>query len=175
MPLFGLSELGSAYAADPTNPDLTEGVDGHRVTYVQLYTSTVKAMESRVPLQGRPHLLTYLLGEGYVSTSRRFREVWQEVDTQRTKLELLEACQPDVPFDARFELVLTEDDPSFLASIRHRALVRSLVLDGLLVQVSLPRKGEVFGCSSLPFVRTGPRPTVSGIREQPGWGAVRRC
>ena len=43
----------------------------------------VKAMEERVPLRVRPHLLMYLLGEGYVSSRDKFRfsEVWQEVDS----------------------------------------------------------------------------------------------
>ena len=83
----------------------------------------VKAMEERVPLRVRPHLLTYLLGdsEEYVSSrDKKFGEVWQEVDSQRTKLELLEVCHPTVPYAARCEIVLTEDDPSFLGSILHR-------------------------------------------------------
>ena len=40
-----------------------------------------------------------------------------------TKLELLEVCHPTVPFEARLEIVLTEDDPSFLAYIHHRTLI----------------------------------------------------
>ena len=79
----------------------------------------VKAMEERVPLHvRRPHLLTYLLGEGYVSSRDKFGKIWQEVDSQRTKLELLEVCHPTVPHAARCEFVLTDDDPSFLGSIQ---------------------------------------------------------
>ena len=40
--------------------------------YVQLYTSMVKAMEQWVPLNVRPHLLMYLLGEGCVSSRDKF-------------------------------------------------------------------------------------------------------
>ena len=97
----------------------------------------VKAMEERVPLRVRPHLLTYLLGEGYVSSRDKFGEVWQEVDLQRTKLELLEVCHPTVPYAARCELVLTDDDPSFLGSILHRTLARMIVMDRLLIRVRL--------------------------------------
>ena len=48
----------------------------------------------------------------------------------------MEVCHPTVPFDARLEMVLTEDD-AFLASINHRRLARSMVLDRLLIRVSL--------------------------------------
>ena len=68
---------------------------------MQLYTSTIKAMEDHEPLQVRPHLLTHLLGAGYVSSREKFRNVWWEVDSRRTKLELMEIFQPTVPFDAR--------------------------------------------------------------------------
>ena len=97
----------------------------------------VKAMEERVPLRVRPHLLTYLLGEGYVSSRDKFSEVWQEVDWQRTKLELLEVFHPTVPYTARCELVLTDDDPLFLGSILHRTLARMIVMDRLLIKVRL--------------------------------------
>lgn len=98
----------------------------------------VKAMEERVPLRVRPHLLTYLLGEEYVSSrDKKFGGVWQEVDSQRTKLELLEVCHPTVPHAARCEIVLTEDDPSFLGSILHRTLARMIVVDRLLIKVRL--------------------------------------
>ena len=70
--LFGLSELGSVFATNPRNSNLEEAGSGHNVTYVQLYTSMVKAMEQRVPLNVRPHLLTYLLGEGCVSSRDKF-------------------------------------------------------------------------------------------------------
>ena len=107
------------------------------MTYIQLYSSMVKAMEQRVPLQVRPHLLTYLLGEGYVSSKDKFQWVWREVDSNRTKHELMEACHPTIPFDARLEMVVTEDDAAFLASINHRRLARTMVLDRLLIRVSL--------------------------------------
>lgn len=121
-----LSELGNIFGTNSSNPDL---VDSHYVTYVQLYTSMVKAMEQCVPLHVRPHLLTYLLGEGYISSRNKFREVWQEVDSKRSKLERLEVCHPNVPFDTRFEIVLTEDDRSFLDHIRHRGLARFTVVE----------------------------------------------
>lgn len=124
-------------ATNPRNPNLDHAVGGATVTYLQLYTSMVKAMEERVPLRVRPHLLTYLLGEGYVRSRSKFGEVWQEVDSQRTKLELLEVCHPMVPHAARCELVLTEDDPSFLSTILHRTLARIIVVDRLLVKVRL--------------------------------------
>ena len=77
------------------------------------------------------------LGEGYVSSRDKLGEVWQEVDLQRTKLELLEVCHPTVSYAARCELMLTDDDPSFLGSILHRTLARMIVVDRLLIKVRL--------------------------------------
>jgi hypothetical protein len=97
----------------------------------------VKAMEERVPLQVRPNLLTYLLGEGYVrNRPNKFGKVWREVDSQRTRFELIEVCHPGVQHEARLEVVVTEEDPSFLSQIRHRTLARLLVEDRLLIRVS---------------------------------------
>ena len=59
------------------------------------------------------------------------------MDSQRTKLELLEVCHPTVPHAARCEFVLTDEDPSFLGSILHRTLARTMVVDRLLVKVRL--------------------------------------
>ena len=103
---------------------------------MQLYTPTIKAMEERVPLAMRPNLLTYLLGRGYVSKSPKFEKVWREVDTQRTKHELLEVLQPSLPAEARLEVVLTENDPSFLSDFSHRTISRLVLNDRLLVKVS---------------------------------------
>ena len=116
-PLFGLSELGNVTARMPEHPALEEAVgDEPQVVYAQFYSPTVKAMEERVPLIARPNLLTYLLGEGYVSGSAKFKGVWDEVRTQRTLYELVEVVHPAVPLDARMELVVTDYDSSFLAS-----------------------------------------------------------
>ena len=74
------------------------------------------------------------------------------MDSKRTKVELLEACHPNIPFDTRFETVLTENDPSFLVHICHRALARFMVVDRLLVQVTL-QKGRLRGVYE--FVHVG--------------------
>ena len=62
--------------------------------------------------------------------------MWKEVETQRTKFELLEVLQPSVPLEARLEVVVTEDDPSFLDSFVHRNIGCLVVTDRLLVKVS---------------------------------------
>lgn len=49
----------------------------------------------------------------------------------------MEVCHPIVPFDTRLEMVVTEDDAAVLASINHRRLARTMVLDWLLIRVSL--------------------------------------
>jgi hypothetical protein len=72
----------------------------------------------------------------YVSKRPKFLSLWKEVDTQKTKLEILEMCHPNVPFDARFEVVITEDDSQFFADFHHHQLLRLLVTDGLLVRVT---------------------------------------
>ena len=46
--------------------------------------------------RSNPHLLTYLFGEGYISEREKFGQVWQEVDTKRTRLELVEIFRPTV-------------------------------------------------------------------------------
>lgn len=121
----------------PTHPALDVALGEERcITYVQFYTPTVKAMEKGVPLSNRPYLLTYLLGEAYVSSNSNFKRVWDEVSTNRTFYEFLEVVYPAVPLDARMELVFTEEDTSFLASFGHRRLTRSILKDGLLIKVS---------------------------------------
>lgn len=45
IPVFGLSELGNIFASDSKNPNLEAAICGHNVTYIQLYTSMIKAME----------------------------------------------------------------------------------------------------------------------------------
>jgi hypothetical protein len=54
-------------------------VGGHKVMFVHHYTPTVKALEEWVPPFAKPNLLTYLLGTGYLGSSRRLAKVWQEV------------------------------------------------------------------------------------------------
>ena len=120
---------------DPRNPSLQAAVGARDLPYVQFYTPLVKAMEEQVPLASKPNL-TYLLGEGYVSGSHKFRSMWQEVDTQRTKHELLEAVHPTVPMEARLEVVLTDEDPGFLTSFRHHTIACMVVAGRLLVKVS---------------------------------------
>ena len=68
-----------------------------------------------MPLADRPHLLTYLLGKECVSRRSKFGKVWTEVDTETCRSELIELANPNVPIEARFEAVLTGDDPSFLS------------------------------------------------------------
>ena len=136
----------------PTNPALDEALGEERcITYILFYTPTVKAMEDRVPLAVRPNLLTYLLGEGYMSESAKFKHVWDEVRTEWTFYELLEVVNPEVPIDARMELVITESDTSYLASFGHRRLARMILKDRLLVKVSAPLSRDtncyMFCCS----------------------------
>ena len=58
-PLFSLWELGNLTVKFPVQDVLEDAVGpSARLTYVQLYTPFLKAMEERVPLVGRPHLLT---------------------------------------------------------------------------------------------------------------------
>jgi hypothetical protein len=136
-PLFGLSELGNVTAVMPTQPALQAALGEECVTYAQFYTPTVKGMEERVPLAGHPNLLTYLLGEAYVSTHAKFKRVWDEVRTHRTYFELLEMVHPSVPLDARMEVVVTAADTSFLSSFGHCRLTRIILRDGLLIKVRL--------------------------------------
>lgn len=93
-PVFGLSEIGNVTVGCLINPSL-EAVCGHNIVYVQHYTPTVKAMQDRVPLATRPHLLTYLLGKRYVSTHSKFKGLCTEVERERTRRELLEVFQHD--------------------------------------------------------------------------------
>ena len=137
MPLFGLSEIGGAFFTNPRNPNLEATVSSHSVKYVQLYTSIVKPMDQRQPLTERPHLLTHLLGQGYVRNAKKFKTIWKEVESKRTKLKIMEVwqCEPTIPLEARFEMVLTEDNPSFLSHIQHRTLTRVFCVDRLFVWV----------------------------------------
>lgn len=95
-PLFGLTELGNFTAGWPKIPAMDAAFEGHPVVFAQCYTPTVKGMENRVPLLAHPNLLTYLLGEAYVSQNARFHQVWEEVSTQRTLHEIMEMVSPTI-------------------------------------------------------------------------------
>ena len=73
QPLFGLMELGTVFIQKTKKTRLEAAVGGHKVVYAQHYTLTVKALEERVTLAGRPNLLTYLLGTQFVSSMSRSR------------------------------------------------------------------------------------------------------
>lgn len=90
-PLISLWELGNLIK-NPVQPVLEDAIGPQgRLDYVQLYTPFFKGMDECVPLISRPHLLTFMLGEQYVQTNRKFKEVWDEVRTQRTRKELMES------------------------------------------------------------------------------------
>ena len=113
FPLFSLWELGNLTVKGPVQPVLEEAIGPQgRLAYVQLYTPFIKGMDERVPLVFRPHLLTYMLGEQYVRTNQKFKKVWDEVQTQRTRKELMEMANPSVAFEARLEVVVTGGDLS---------------------------------------------------------------
>ena len=99
------------------------------------YTPFIKGMDERVPLVFRPHLLTYMLSEQYVRTNQKFRKVWDEVQTQRTRKELMEMVNPSVAFEARLEVVVTGGDLSFLSSFDHASIAQAVVDDRLLIKV----------------------------------------
>ena len=119
FPLFGLTELANLAVANPNNPNLEAAMGNRTVQYLHLYTPMVKPLQERLPLAVRPYLLTYLLGKGYVSRTSMFEHVWMEVNKERTGNELLEACRPNVPFDALLEVVVTEDDVPFMRCFNH--------------------------------------------------------
>ena len=129
--------MGNVKAVMPHHPALQAAIGEECATYIQFYTPTVKAMEERVPLAGHPNLLTYLLGEAYVSTHAKFKRIWDEVRTYRTYFELLEVVHPSVPLDARLEVVVTAADTSFLSSFGHRRLTPTILRDGLLIKMRL--------------------------------------
>ena len=89
----------------PVHPVLEEAVGpSARLVYLQLYTPMIKVMEERVPPIAKPHLLTYMLGKDYVKNSPKFK-VWDEVNSGRTRKELIELSRIDERFEARFKVV----------------------------------------------------------------------
>ena len=138
-PLFGLTELGGFTTPSPKVPALIAAFAGNsapHLTYCQCYCPFIKGMENRVPLLGRPNLVTYLLGKQYVSQRSCFKEMWEEVSTRRTQQELREMISPTAPLPARLEIVVRSTSTSFLESFGHRALSKAIVKAGLLVKVS---------------------------------------
>ena len=136
-PVFGLPELGNEFAHHPNNPDLLSAVGEEvEVVFQQHYTPIVKGLEERVRLAGRPHLLTYILDKEYVSRRPKFARVWSEVETDRCRSELIELANENVRIEARFEVVLTGDDSSFISHFMHRTLARLFVINRFLVKVS---------------------------------------
>ena len=137
FPLFGLWELGNLTVKAPLHPELEQAASrSGNMVYLQLYTPFVKTLEDRMPLLYRPNLLTYMLGERYIRMSPKFRKVWEEVNSEKTKHELMEAAHPDVPFQARLEVVIKGRDLSFLASFDHCSIAQMVIESRLLVKVS---------------------------------------
>lgn len=138
--MFGLTELANVHVHSPRS-SVVEAATGGRVTFLQHYTPMVKSLHqgdntvSDMLLMARPHLLTYLLGAGYVSKRAKFKHVWDEVSTQQTLHEICEAVHPSVPFEARMEVVITDRTLSFLSSFRHEHIARAVIRDGLLIKV----------------------------------------
>ena len=113
--LFSRWDIGNLMVKFPVHPVLEEAVGSlARLVYLQLYTPMIKAMEERVPLIAKPHLLTYMLGEDYVKNSPKFKKVWDEVNSGRTRKELIELSRIGEPFEARLKVVVTGRDFSFL-------------------------------------------------------------
>ena len=113
--LFSLWEIGNLIVKFPVHPVLEEAVGPSvRLVYLQLYTPMTKVMEECVPMIAKPHLLTYMLGEDYVKNSPNFKKVWDEVNSGRTRKELIELSRIGEPFEARLEVVVTGRDFSFL-------------------------------------------------------------
>ena len=78
-----------------------------------------------------------MLGEEYVKINRRFRTIWDEVHSERTKRELMEIVSTSEPFEARLEVVLMGSDLSFLSEFHHTNIAQAVVDDRLLVKVRL--------------------------------------
>jgi hypothetical protein len=136
--LFSLWELGNLTVKFPVHDELEAAVGpSATLMFLQLYTPFVKAMEERVPLVARPHLLSYMLGEDYVRRNRRFKKIWDEVHSERTRKELMEIVSIGEPFEARLEVVLMGRDLSFLSEFNHVKLAQAVVDDRLLVKVRL--------------------------------------
>ena len=135
-PLVSLWELGNLTVRGPVHQVVEEAIGPRgRLAYVQLYMPFVKGMDEHVPLVARPHLLTYMLGEQYIWTNQKFKKVWDKVQTQRTRQELMEMANPSVAFEARFEVVVTGRDLSFLSVFDHASIAQAVVDDQLLIKV----------------------------------------
>ena len=132
FPLFGLTELANLA---PNNPTLEAAIGNRTVQYLHLYTPMVKALQERVTTGGAAVPSHVPPRKGYVSRRSKFQSVWREVNHERTRHELLEACRPNVPFDARLEVVVTDDDVSFMSCFDHQAIARAVLVDRLLVKV----------------------------------------
>lgn len=55
---------------------------------------------------------------------------------ERTKHKLMEAAHPDVPFQARLEVVIATSDLSFVSMFDHHSIAKQVIDDRLLVKVS---------------------------------------
>ena len=103
-----------------------EAVGNYNIMYLQHYTPTVKSLHDRTPMAMacKLHLLTFLLGLTYIIRRPKFISTWREVSNGRTLKQLIEINRPDVSLPARFEVVITEDSPSFLRAFNHKTTIR---------------------------------------------------
>ena len=120
-----MHNCGLIYLANPRNPGL-EALAGKEIMHIKHYTPIVKEMVLVQLLLTKPHLLTLLLGELYVS---------KEVSTGMTAKELVMVHPLDVPLEARVKLVMTDNPSHHLSQYRHMETVGLLVTDRLVVKV----------------------------------------
>jgi hypothetical protein len=135
--LYGLWELGSSVVTNPQNTQLEACIGGHSPTFLQMYTLIAKATSGQVPFSQRPHTLTYVLGQEYVSRKKSFQPVWEDVSTRKTLNELLENVHPGVLFEARMEIVLSSEDLNILSEVDYELMAQLIVEAELLVKVRI--------------------------------------
>lgn len=107
----------------------------HYVTYIVFYTLMVKAFEDD-STRGAAVPTHFPAQTGVHMPTTQISTILEGVETERTRQELPEAYQPMVPFDAeaQVEVMVMEDDPSFLVSFDHKALAQVIVINRLLVR-----------------------------------------
>ena len=136
---FGLAEVGNSQWKHPNHATIQEAFRKTNLVFVQTYTPYPKPLRSRNPFTGHPYTLTKVLGRGVIDTNPAFKSIKEAITKRVDYLSLMDATGVDDPtlrFPARMEVAITGVNLDFLRSLDLTVLVRDVLQNRLLLEVS---------------------------------------
>ena len=136
--LFEITFLVSQWM-HPSNATIQGAFPGTNLVFVQTYMPYPKPMRNKNPFAGHPYTLTKVLGKGVIDNNPAFKNVKEAVTKRVEYLSLMDATGVDVPslrIPTRMEVAVTGEDLDFLRNLDLTVLVRDVLQNRLLLEVS---------------------------------------